>query len=193
MIDKTGQINDPISDAWFNVTGRTTAIQQNNFNAEQAQIQRDFESGEAQKNRDWQEMMSNTSYQRAVADMEAAGLNSALMYSGGGSGASTPSGATAHGTSARASGAGSNLINTLVSGAFGLARSAMEINSAERVNQSRLDLQHDLQSSKLAMSSARNQTMKDVAEIQSANADIGRMRDDARTAKVIASLIKALA
>lgn len=52
----------------------------------------DFSAAEAQKARDWEEEMSNTSIQRQVADMRKAGLNTALMYGGAGSsGASTPS------------------------------------------------------------------------------------------------------
>lgn len=70
-----------------------------NFSALEAEKARVFSASEAQKNRDYQTTMSNTSYQRAVADLKKAGLNPALLYSI--SGASTPSGATAQSHSAQ--------------------------------------------------------------------------------------------
>ena len=60
---------------------------QNAFNAEQAQINRDYET-----------QMSNTAYQRAYADMAAAGLNPNLA--GGQGGASSPAGTAATGAQA---------------------------------------------------------------------------------------------
>ncbi len=50
---------------------------------------------EAQKDRDFQERMSSSAYQRGAKDMEDAGLNPALMYGGGASSASTPGGSKA--------------------------------------------------------------------------------------------------
>lgn len=70
-----GQIASDVGSYFAN---RDLMQRQNAFNAEQAQIARDFELE-----------MSNTAYTRAVQDMRNAGLNPALMYSQGG--ASTPS------------------------------------------------------------------------------------------------------
>lgn len=69
--------------------------QANAANAAQVQKQNQFNAEQAQLNRDFQERMSGTQYQRAVADMRAAGLNPGLAYQQGGAG--TPTGSTASG------------------------------------------------------------------------------------------------
>lgn len=63
------------------------------FQSAEAEKNRQFNSAEALANRQYQTEMSNTAYQRGVADMSKAGLNPYLAYSAGG--ASTPSGAVA--------------------------------------------------------------------------------------------------
>ena len=63
------------------------------FAGERQKDAQDFNAQQAQINRDYQTQMSNTQYQRGMADMKAAGLNPILAYQKGG--ASSPSGATA--------------------------------------------------------------------------------------------------
>lgn len=69
-----------------------------------------FNASEAEKNRQWQEYMSNTSHRREMADLEAAGLNPILAAR---QGASTPSGSSASG--ADASGAIAGLLGQVIS------------------------------------------------------------------------------
>lgn len=66
------------------------AIMQGIYNHIENSTAMNYNSAEALANRDWQEKMSSTAYQRAVEDMKKAGLNPILAFSNGG--ASTPGG-----------------------------------------------------------------------------------------------------
>lgn len=63
---------------------------QHQLNENSAKIDREWNAAEAAKAREWSAEMSNTAYQRAIADLRKAGLNPLMALSNGHGEASTP-------------------------------------------------------------------------------------------------------
>lgn len=87
--------------------------EQNQFNAIQAGIQRDFTAEEAQKSRDFTEYMARNKYSMETQSMQDAGVNPAMVYGGGSLVPTAANGATGAGAQASAAGSGNAGLPTL--------------------------------------------------------------------------------
>ncbi|QXN75073.1 DNA pilot protein [Microvirus mar20] len=130
-----GMNNDAMSNA---------AETANSISARSSAAQYRFNREEAQKTRDWQEYMSNTAHQREVRDLIAAGLNPVLSATLGG--ASTPSGATASGSSY--SGQQAQVDTSLLSFMGAIIGAAM--NSSTQRDIARIQSETSLQTAKIS-------------------------------------------
>lgn len=106
----------------------------------------------------FQERMSNTAHQRAMADMKAAGINPLVAFSGGLGGASTPTGSSAQMQSSTAAGVSSALQAARLKADIENIRSQTDLNKAAALSATEQAKVNALnaESSALDMHSKRN-------------------------------------
>lgn len=154
-----GPVGAAITSAGIGAAGRIVGgVLSSSMSAKQAKINRQF-----------QERMSSTAYQRAAADLEAAGLNRILAI---GSPASTPGGAM--GNVADFGNVGSDWAGGLQAGA-NVASSAAQINKMD-AEIKKIEAETGLTNSKAGQQAAQTELWKTLAPIMvTAGQDFGKL------------------
>lgn len=175
------------------------ALQRENnaFNAQQAEINRTFQAGQqedsqqfnsaqAAESRTWQEQMSNTQYQRAIGDMQAAGINPMLAVSQGGAG--TPSGATASSgmsSGSQASAGGLARVNNVYESVINTAKTAAEVRNTEKtgdlIEAQTRKTEQDTITGRYSAAEIERRTEKIGHEINQLQAQIRKLEEETKT------------